>query len=69
LYSVMDDLLDDWQEEYRPAFDGIRIVGHRWSPQSNEVRDFLARHFVPYQWLDLERSAEAQELVAANAID
>ncbi len=69
LYAVLDDLLDDWQEEYRPAFDGIRVVGHRWSPQSNEVRDFLARHFVPYQWLDLERSTEAQELVAANAID
>src|SRR5688500_14361914 len=69
LYAVLDDLLDDWQEEYRPAFAGIRIVGHRWSPQSNEVRDCLARHVVPYQWLDLERSAEAQELVAANAID
>jgi thioredoxin reductase (NADPH) len=69
LYSVLDDLLDDWQQDYRPAFDGIRIVGHRWSPLSNDVRDFLARHFVPYRWLDLERSKEAQELVAANAVD
>src|SRR5262245_27446476 len=69
LYDVMDDLLDDWQEDYRPAFSGIRVVGHRWSPLSNEVRDFLARHFVPYQWLDLERSKEAQELSAANAVD
>jgi thioredoxin reductase (NADPH) len=69
LYPVLDDLLDDWQEECHPAFDGIRVVGHRWSPLSNEVRDFLARHFVPYQWLDLERSEEAQQLVAANAVD
>jgi thioredoxin reductase (NADPH) len=69
LYPVLDDLLDDWQQDYRPAFDGIRIVGHRWSPLSNEVRDFLARHFVPYQWLDLERSEEAQQLMAANAVD
>ena len=42
LYGVVDDLLDDWQASFRPAFDGIRIVGHRWSPQSSEVRDFLA---------------------------
>jgi thioredoxin reductase (NADPH) len=69
LYPVLDDLLDDWQQEYRPAFDGIRVIGHRWSPLSNEVRDFLARHFVPYQWLDLERNEEAQQLVAANAVD
>jgi thioredoxin reductase (NADPH) len=69
LYNVLDDLLDDWQQDYRPAFDGIRVVGHRWSPLSNEVRDFLARHFVPYQWLDLERSKEAQQLVAADAVD
>ncbi len=69
LYGVLDDLLDDWQEEYRPAFDGVRVVGHRWSPLSNEVRDFLGRHFVPYQWLDLERNQEAQELLAANAVD
>lgn len=69
LYDVLDDLLDDWHQEYRPAFDGIRVVGHRWSSLSNEVRDFLARHFVPYQWLDLERNEEAQQLVAANAID
>ncbi len=69
LYDVLNDLLDDWQDEFRPAFDGIRVVGHRWSPLSNEVRDFLARHFVPYQWLDLERSEEAQQLVAANAVD
>ena len=69
LYGVLDDLLDDWQQEYRPAFDGIRIVGHRWSALSNEVRDFLARHFVPYLWLDLERNKDAQELIAANAID
>ena len=69
LYPVLDDLLDDWQQDYRPAFDGIRIVGHRWSSQSNEVRDFLARHSVPYQWLDLERNLEAKEIFAASAID
>jgi len=69
LYPVLDDLLDDWQQNYRPPFDGIRIVGHRWSARSNEVRDFLARHFVPYEWLDLERNPEAKEILATNAVD
>src|ERR1700744_4467858 len=41
LFGVVDDLLDDWQGAYRPAFDGVRFIGHRWSPQSNDIRDFL----------------------------
>src|SRR4051812_37963505 len=69
LYPVLDDLLDDWHEDYHPAFDGIRVVGHRWSSLSNEVRDFLARHFVPYLWLDLESNEEAKQLMAADAVD
>jgi thioredoxin reductase (NADPH) len=53
----LDDLLDDWQASYRPAFDGIRVLGTRWSPRSYELRDFLARNRVPYQWIDVEASA------------
>ena len=54
LYPVIDDLLDDWSSSYRPAFEGIRVLGNRWSPRSYEIRDFLARSQVPYQWLDIE---------------
>jgi thioredoxin reductase (NADPH) len=57
LYPQLDDLLDDWQASYRPAFDGIRVLGTRWSPRSYELRDFLARNRVPYQWIDVEASA------------
>ena len=57
LYPQLDDLLDDWQASYRPAFDGIRVLGTRWSPRSYELRDFLARNHVPYQWIDVELSA------------
>jgi thioredoxin reductase (NADPH) len=64
LYPVLDDLLGDWQASYRPPFEGIRIVGHRWSPSAFDVRDFLARHQVPYQWLDVETSEEAKKLLA-----
>ena len=63
LYPVLDDLLDDWLSVYRPNFEGIRIVGDRWSPCSHNVKDFLARNQIPYQWLDIEQEAEAQKLV------
>ncbi|HEY6187760.1 MAG TPA: FAD-dependent oxidoreductase [Pyrinomonadaceae bacterium] len=58
LYPVLDDLLDDWRGNYRPPFEGIRVVGNRWSPKAHEVKDFLARNQVPYQWFDVE-TAEA----------
>lgn len=57
LYPQLDDMLDDWMASYRPAFEGIRVLGTRWSPRSYEMRDFLARNHVPYQWIDVELSA------------
>jgi thioredoxin reductase (NADPH) len=64
LYPVLDDLLGDWRSSYRPAFEGIRVVGNRWSPRSHAVKDFLARNRVPYQWQDVEASEEARQMVA-----
>jgi thioredoxin reductase (NADPH) len=64
LYGVVDDLLDDWQASYHPVFEGVRVVGHRWSPQSNEIRDFLGRNFVPHQWLNIETDETAKQLLA-----
>lgn len=64
LFPVLNDLLDDWLANFHPPFEGIRVVGNRWSPRSHEVKDFLARNQVPYQWLDIESSEEAQQLVA-----
>jgi thioredoxin reductase (NADPH) len=61
LYPQMDDMLDDWQASYRPAFEGIRVLGTRWSPRSYELRDFLARNHVPYQWIDVEITANDAE--------
>ena len=61
LYPQLDDLLGDWQASYRPAFQGIRVLGTRWSPRSYELRDFLARNHVPYQWIDVEASANDAE--------
>jgi thioredoxin reductase (NADPH) len=61
LYPQLDDLLDDWRASYRPSFEGIRVLGTRWSPRSYELRDFLARNHVPYQWVDVELSANDPE--------
>lgn len=63
LYPILDDLLDDWQAAYRPPFSGIRIVGHRWSPETHQLKDFLARNQVPYQYLDIELEREAGQLL------
>src|SRR5437867_10452894 len=68
LYPQLDDLLDDWRASYRPAFEAIRVLGTRWSPKSYELREFLARNRVPYQWIDVELSAndpETKRLVEA----
>jgi thioredoxin reductase (NADPH) len=61
LYPQLDDLLDDWQATYRPAFQGIRVLGTRWSPRSYELRDFLARNHIPYQWIDVEATSNDPE--------
>jgi len=61
LYSSLDELLNDWQAGFEAPFDGIRVIGNRWSPKSHEIRDFLGRNLVPFKWLDLDVSAEARE--------
>ncbi|OKH29737.1 fused response regulator/thioredoxin-disulfide reductase [Calothrix sp. HK-06] len=63
LYPVLNDLLDDWSASFNPPFEGIRVIGNRWSPHSHSVKDFLARNQVPYEWMDTELSQEAQKLV------
>src|ERR1700686_1048169 len=62
LFPVLDDLLNDWYADFHPPFEGIRVLGTRWSPQSYDVRNFLARNQVPYQWLDADASGRDQEV-------
>jgi len=54
LFPALDDLLHDWTASFRPPYEGIRVLGTRWSTRSYELRDFLARNQVPYQWIDVE---------------
>lgn len=69
LYSVLDDQLNDWQSAFHPDFEGIRVIGHRWSPQSHQIKDFLARNLIPYTWLDIEAGKEAERLLAYAHLD
>jgi len=65
LYPALDDLLADWQATVPLPYDGIRIAGTLWSPSCHRTKDFLARNRIPYQWLDIEKDAEAADLAAA----
>jgi thioredoxin reductase (NADPH) len=67
LYPVLDDLLEDWKVQDRlKSGEGLRVVGHRWSAPSHEIRDFLTRNQVPFRWLELEREPEAARLLEAH---
>jgi thioredoxin reductase (NADPH) len=67
LYPVMTDLLEEWRAGFRPPFEGIRVAGTLWSPRSHEVKDFLARHQIAYQWLDIEKDVKARALAEAQS--
>ena len=68
LYPVIDAQLDAWAStEHRPVVE-TKVVGHRWSARSSEVREFLARNQVPYRWYSSE-SPEGQRLLAAAEVD
>jgi thioredoxin reductase (NADPH) len=63
LFPVLDDLLSDWEATVPRPYDGIRVAGTLWSARSHDVKDFLSRNRIPYQWLDLEKDSEAQRMV------
>jgi thioredoxin reductase (NADPH) len=69
LYPVLNDLLETWKEGYKPPFEGLRVVGPRYTLRDHQVRDFLSRNRVPYVWLDPEQSAEAVDLLNRFKLD
>jgi thioredoxin reductase (NADPH) len=69
LYPVLNDLLEDWQAGYRPPFEGLRVIGHRWSLNDHRVRNFLSRNQVPYRWFDVAAGAEALKLLEDRQLD
>ncbi|ARN76724.1 fused response regulator/thioredoxin-disulfide reductase [Nonlabens spongiae] len=69
LYPVLDGLLDAWQRDFQPEFDGIKVLGFQYAPSSHKIKDFLTGNLFPYKWLDAETSNEAQELMELHQIN
>src|SRR3954465_6491793 len=80
LYPVVEDLLETWESGAALESGGVRVIGHRFSKETHEVRDFLARNRVPPRWppartrapargLDVERDGEARELLRVVGVD
>lgn len=63
LYPVLDDLLRDWAHDHPDRDSEVRVVGHRWSDRTHEVKTFLTHNHVPYRWLEVEQSDEAAQLL------
>ncbi len=63
LYPVLDDVLEDWLANRPAPTDGVRVLGTRWSADTHDVKDFLARNQIPYRFLDIERAPEARRLL------
>jgi thioredoxin reductase (NADPH) len=62
LYPIIDDLLDDWREANPDHTSDVRVIGHRWSDRTHEIKMFLIRNHVPYRWYDVELDAEGERL-------
>ncbi len=69
LYPVIDDLLEEWQSQYRPDFQGIRVIGYQYSPKSHHIKDFLAGNLRPYQWLDVDSNLKSKEFLDLHQLD
>jgi thioredoxin reductase (NADPH) len=69
LYPVVEDLLTTWDAGAALEAGGVRVIGHRFSKDTHDLRDFLARNRVPARWLDVERDGEARELLTLAEVD
>jgi thioredoxin reductase (NADPH) len=69
LFPVVEDLLTTWESGAALAAGGVRVIGHRFSKESHDLRDFLVRNRVPARWLDVERDGEARELLRVAGVD
>jgi thioredoxin reductase (NADPH) len=73
LYPVLDDLLEDWRAAATPgvaAADGngevVSIIGHRFSRESQRVRDLLTNNQVAFRWLEVDEEPARQLLAEAS---
>lgn len=63
LFPTLNDLLDTWLVNFQPEFDGIKVIGYQYAPKSHDIKDFLSGNLFPFQWLDVETSNKAKEII------
>jgi thioredoxin reductase (NADPH) len=68
-FPIVDDLLSAWEAGAALESGGVRLIGHRFSRETHDLRDFLVRNRVPGRWLDIERDAEARQLLRVAGVD
>jgi thioredoxin reductase (NADPH) len=68
LFPPVQDLLSAWEAGAALESGGVRIIGHRFSRATHDLRDFLARNRVPGRWLDVERDSEARQLLKVAGV-
>jgi thioredoxin reductase (NADPH) len=68
LFPVVEDLLTTWEAGTALEAGGVRVIGYRFSKDTHDLRDFLARNRIPGRWLDVERDGEARELMAVAGV-
>lgn len=69
LFPVLTDLLDQWQADFIPDFDGLKVVGYQFSPKAHYIKDFLSGNLYPFQWLDIEKNSKAHDLITLHQLD
>jgi thioredoxin reductase (NADPH) len=69
LFPILDDLLADWSANFRPPFEGLRLLAGRWAPRGHAIRDYLTRNQVPYQWLDPSEKEGRQVAASLDQAD
>jgi len=68
LFPIVDDLLADWSNAYRPGFKGIHLIGYQYAPSSHAIKDYLGSNLVPFKWLDLETNPEGRKFLSINSL-
>ncbi len=70
LYPVLNDLLEDWGSGHKPRYEGLQVVGTRWSAEDHQVREFLSRNQVPFKWVNPEQAGNnASALLEQYKVD
>ncbi len=68
LYPVLDDLLEEWWGQHRLRFTGVRVLGHQWSREKHELKNFLAANQIPYKNVDAGTD-EATSLMQTASVE